>query len=238
MDEITILNSLRLITGVVILAYASYTDIKTRRASNYLWVIMGLIGAILLVIQYFTIGFENIFILIFIPIMIGLVFLLFQMGLIFGGADAKALMAIAILVPIAPLIYDIPIFKLSIMPGSWQVFSNSIILFLFIPISLFIYNLVKRNIKFPHAFIGYKIDIEKAKKKFVWPLEKIEDGKQKFVYMPKDFDVEEEINELEKFGLKEIWVTPKIPFMIPLLGGFVFTFIFGDILFYIMNSFL
>jgi len=238
MELITILDSIRLIIGVIILSYASYTDIKTRRASNYLWVIMGIVGAILLITQYLTLGFENIYILIFIPIMIGLVYLLFQMGLIFGGADAKALMAIAILVPLSPVIIDLPIWKMSIMPGSWQVFSNSIILFLFIPISLLIYNILKRNIKLPHIFLGYKMEIKKAKEKFVWPLEKIEDGKQKFVYMPKDFDVEEELNELEKFGLKEIWVTPKIPFMIPLLGGFICTFFLGDILFYIMNLFL
>ena len=40
-------NIIRLITGTVLLAYASYTDIKTRRAANILWVIMGIIGAIL-----------------------------------------------------------------------------------------------------------------------------------------------------------------------------------------------
>lgn len=238
METITILDSLRLIVGVLILAYASYTDIKTRKASNYLWIIMGTIGAILLIVQYFTLDFENIYLLIFIPVMIGLVYLLFQLGLIFGGADAKALMAIAILVPLSPLIYDLPVWNMSLMPGSWQIFSNSIILFLFIPISLFVYNLSKKNIKFPHVLLGYKMDINKAKEKFVWPLEKIEEGKQKFVYMPKDFDVEEEIDELERFGLQEIWVTPKIPFMIPLLGGFICTFILGDILFYIMNIFI
>lgn len=238
MELITILDSIRLIVGVVILSYASYTDIKTRRASNYLWIIMGTIGAIILTIQFFSLGFENIYLLIFIPIMIGLVYLLFQLGLIFGGADAKALMAIAILLPFPPVIHDLPLWNISLMPGSWQVFSNSIILFLFIPISLFIYNLSKRNIKFPHVFLGYKMDIDKAREKFVWPLEKIENGKQKFVYMPKNFDVEEEIDDLKKYGLKEIWITPKIPFMIPLLAGFICTFFLGDILFYIMSIFI
>jgi preflagellin peptidase FlaK len=54
--------------------------------------------------------------------------------------------------------------------------------------------------------------------------------------MPKDFDVEDELNEFEKKGINEIWVTPKIPFMIPLLAGFIVAFIFGDILFTIMQS--
>jgi hypothetical protein len=78
--------------------------------------------------------------------------------------------------------------------------------------------------------------IEKAKEKFVWPLEKIKDGKRKFMYMPKDFDTEKELEEFKKLGMNEIWVTPKIPFMIPLLAGFIASFILGDILFYLINA--
>jgi len=234
----TILDITRLIVGIGTLSYASYTDIKTRRASNALWVIMSIIGGILLIIQYFTTHFENqnIYYLVFIPIMIGLVYILFQMRLIFGGADAKALMAIAILAPFQPIIENIPIYRDSVMPFSWTIFSNSIIIFLFVPLSLLFYNIAKRNIKFPYALLGYKMSIEKAKEKFVWPLEKLVDGKLKFMYMPKGFDVDEELEELEKNGITEIWVTPKIPFMIPLLGGFICSFIIGDILFYLINN--
>lgn len=233
------LSVTRLIVGLIILFYASYTDIKTRRASNILWLIMGSIGAILLAVQYFTIGFEDkIYYLLFIPIMIGLVYALFQLRLIFGGADAKALMAIAILVPLQPAISQFPLWGESMMPASWFIFSNSIILFLFIPLSLLVFNIAKRNIAFPYSILGYKMSIKKAKEKFVWPLEKITNGKRKFVYMPKNFDVEDELNEFEKQGINEIWVTPKIPFMIPLLAGFICAFVLGDILYYLMNLFV
>lgn len=229
----------RLFIGISILSYASYTDIKTRRASNLNWLIMGSAGAILLVIQYFTVGFNGQeMYLIFIPIMIGLVYLLFQMRLIFGGADAKALMALAILVPITPSIILFQTELRVVLPFSWSVFSNSIILFLFIPLSLLIYNITKRNVKFPFCVLGYKMNISKAREKFVWPLEKIKDGKRKFAYMPKDFDIENELKEFENLGIKEIWVTPKIPFMIPLLAGFIVSFIIGDILFNIMGFFM
>jgi len=236
-ETVTILDTIRLITGIVILFYASYTDIKTRRASNILWIIMGVIGAILIIIQYFTTGFENMYYLLFIPIMIGLVYVLFQLRLIFGGADAKALMAIAILVPIEPAIGQIPVWKGGVMPFSWSIFANSLIVFVLIPISLFIYNITKKNIQFPFAFIGYKMSVQKAKEKFVWPLEKLENGKRKFIFMPKDFDAQEELAEFEKNNITEIWVTPKIPFMIPLLFGFILAFIFGDILFYLLGIF-
>jgi preflagellin peptidase FlaK len=230
MVDVTILNEIRLITGIVLLAYASYTDVKTRRAANMLWVIMAVIGAILLLVQYLDGGFPNIWYLVFIPIMIALMYLFFQMRLLFGGADAKALMALAILVPIQPTLGEqLPIWG-SFMPGSWIIFANATILFLLIPISLLIYNIGKRNLQFPHSLLGYVISVEKAKQKFVWPLEKIKDGKRKLMYMPKKFDVDEELAEFEKQGITEIWVTPKIPFMIPLLIGFLVSFLLGDIL--------
>ena len=232
----TLIDIIRLVVGIAVLSYASYTDIKTRRASNMLWVIMGIIGGILLIIQYFTMGFgDKIMYLIFVPIVIVLVYFLFQLRLIFGGADAKALMALAILVPLPPIINSIPLWKNSIMPAPWIIFSNSVVLFLFIPLSLLIFNAVKRNIEFPYCLLGYKMSVSKAKEKFVWPLEKIKDGKRKFMYMPKDFDVEAELEEFKKIGIKEIWVTPKIPFMIPLLIGFIVSFILGDILFQLIG---
>jgi len=234
-EQIFIFDLIRLFTGISILFYASYTDIKTRRASNFLWMIMGFIGGILLIIQYFTLDFENIYYLIFIPIMIGFVYLLFQLRLIFGGADAKALMAIAILVPIEPSINQFPVWGGTVMPFSWTIFANSIIIFLFIPLFLLFYNLGKGNAKFPHSLLGYKMSIKEAKEKFVWPLERYKDGKRKFVYMPKEFDASKEYKEFEKYGINEIWVTPKIPFMIPLLVGFIFAFVFGDILFNLIN---
>jgi len=235
MVDAALLNGIRLITGTILLAYASYTDVKTRRAANTLWVVMASIGAILLILQYLDNGFSNLWYLVFIPIMIALMYAFFQMRLLFGGADAKALMALAILVPIQPVIGTFPIWS-SFMPGSWIIFANAVILFLFIPLSLLIYNLGKRNLTFPHCLLGYKMSVEKAKQRFVWPLEKIKDGKRKLMYMPKSFDVDEELKEFEKLGITEIWVTPKIPFMIPLLVGFLLSFLLGDLLLQVVRA--
>ena len=82
------------------------------------------------------------------------------------------------------------------------------------------------------------MSIEKAKQTFVWPLEKIKDGKRKLSFMPKDLDIDEELKIFEMKGIKEIWVTPKIPFMLPLLAGFLASFFLGDILSHIMQSFM
>ena len=239
MVDVALLDSIRLIVGIVLLSYASYTDIKTRRAANILWIIMAIVGVILLIIQYVDGGYPILWYLVFIPIMIALMYLFFQMRLLFGGADAKALMALAILVPIQPALLgeQLPLWK-SFMPGSWIIFANATILFLLIPVSLLLFNIGKRNLQFPHCLLGYKIPVETAKQKFVWPLEKIKDGKRKLMYMPKKFDIDEELAEFEKLGIQEIWVTPKIPFMIPLLTGFLAAFFLGDILLQIVHILL
>lgn len=234
MDTGVTLDVIRFVVGVGVIGYASYTDIKTRMASNVLWVIMGSVGAVLLVVQYFTVGLENLLALVFIPILIAVVYVLFYVGLIFGGADAKAIMALSILTPLWPRLYGFPLHP-SVMPFAWTVFSNAIILFLFIPPTFLVYNLVKGDVEFPYALIGYRMSVEEAKKRFVWPLERVVDGKRKLMFMPEEFDTIEYIEQLEKNGRKKIWVTPKVPFMIPLLVGFVFAFFFGDILFTLVS---
>lgn len=239
-ETILIFDIIRFITGFFILLYASYTDLKTRRAPNILWLIMGLIGISLLLIQYYYFGFgDQIIYLIFIPLILGIVYLFFQLRLIFGGADAKAIMALAILAPFFPFktLSTYPLY-VSYMPFSWVIFSNSLLIFLFIPFSLFIINIIKKNIQFPHCFMGYKVSIDIAKNSFVWPLERFIDGKLRVSYIPHAFEVSEQISFFEKKGYKKIWVTPKIPFMIPLLLGFISAFSFGDILTKLIQIFI
>jgi preflagellin peptidase FlaK len=232
---VTIIDTIRFIAGISILTYASYTDIKTRRAPNILWIILGGVGLVLLAAEFLLIGLENQLIYIaFIPFIIIIVYVLFQLGLIFGGADAKAIMAIAILVPFEPVFYEFPLNN-SPMPFSWVIFQNSIVIFLFVPLSLFVYNLIRRDIRFPHCFLGYRMSLQKAKEKFVWPLERIVDGHTRFSYVPHSFESDDIYEDFEKIGMKHIWVTPKVPFMIPLVVGFVLSFIFGDFLFTLMR---
>jgi preflagellin peptidase FlaK len=235
----TILDTIRFVAGISILAYACYTDIKIRRAPNVLWLILGGLGVILLGAEFFLTNrlFDYTIYLVFIPVIIGIVYVFFQLRLIFGGADAKAIMAIAILVPFQPLFFGFPVYY-SPMPFSWVIFSNSIVIFLFVPLSLFVYNLIKRDIRFPHCFLGYRMPLKKAKEKFVWPLERIVDGHKRFSYVPHSFESDDVYEDFEEIGLKHIWVTPKVPFMIPLFFGFICSFVIGDLLFTIMEIIL
>ena len=90
MVDATILDVIRLITGTILLAYASYTDLKTRRAANILWVIMAIVGIILLIIQYLGGGFPNLWYLVFIPIMIVTTYAFFQLRLLLWWCGHKS----------------------------------------------------------------------------------------------------------------------------------------------------
>lgn len=237
-EYVTLLNISRFLVGILILGFASYTDIKTRKAPNVLWITMGSLGACFLIVQYFLMDLSSqIIYLLFIPIMIAIMYVLFQIKLIFGGADAKALMALAILVPLIPSMFQFPLSP-TIMPFSWVIFSNSVVLFLILPFSLLLYNLIQGNIVFPYCFIGYKISANKARNHFVWPLEKIENHQRKFLYKPSKINEDDIYETFIKEGINDIWVTPKVPFMIPLTAGFITAFFLGDILFIIMHSVL
>ena len=235
--QVEVLDLIRFFIGVTVLGYACYTDLKTRMAPNFLWLIMGGSGIVLLLIQYLSGNLEDLFPLIFVPIIIAIIYALYQVGLIFGGADAKAIMSLSLLTPFWPSLHGFPN-HVSIMPFPWVIFSNSIIIFLLIPPSFLIYNALKGEIEFPFALLGYRMSIEEAKKRFVWPLEKVVDGKRKLILIPEDFDTTPLLEELEKKGLRRIWVTPKIPFMVPLLAGFIISYFHGDIIFSIADAFM
>jgi len=46
-----LINVTRFIIGLSILSYGAYTDLKTREASNKLWLLMGIMGAVLLTVE-------------------------------------------------------------------------------------------------------------------------------------------------------------------------------------------
>ena len=228
------LDVIRLVAGCIILGYACYTDIKTRMVENTLWIMTLSLGIALLIVQYLIGELRDWYQLLFIPVIVVVVYVLYYIGLLFGGADAKAIMSLSVLIPFWPDIQGLPLHP-SIMPFVWTVFSNSIIVFILFPPAFLIYNALRREVELPFALFGYKMDTETAKKKFVWPLEKVDGGRKRLVLVPEDFDCTEHIEELEKLGFRRIWVTPKVPFMVPLLAGLIISFTYGDIIFSILN---
>ncbi|MBC7081613.1 MAG: prepilin peptidase [Thermoplasmatales archaeon] len=203
----------RLVIGAIILAYASYTDIKTREASNLLWISMAVIGFIFL-FSYKSYDFFKIIFSILISFLVGI--LLYFSGM--GGADVKAIWAISLLRPVSDEIFFI--FPISVL-------INSLFLVLPLPLIFFVYNILNKNFEFPYCLFGYKMRANVAKNSFVWAMEK--NGK-KSINPQKDVD-------LSLLGEKEIWVTPQLPFLLFIFFGYITSFIFGNFLFLIFSFF-
>lgn len=284
------LDLTRLLVAVAILVAASYSDWKTRLASDLYWLLMGCIGLVLIAYQLVAEGADPLYLLFLVPlgavffdifwerkgiledglnptplllylvalaclaylaftfwedllfwqlldilIMFGVLILLYQVDVIKGGADAKALIALSLLFPVYPMIGDFPLIHIPsdismlLFPFSLLVLFNAAILSLIIPLGLLLYNLVHRDIKFPAMLLGYRTDIDEAKKKFVWPMQRVENNELKFVYFPKeDEENDKMLQNLAEFGAKRIWVTPKIPFLLFITAGLVLSAIVGN----------
>jgi archaeal preflagellin peptidase FlaK len=178
-----------------------------------------------------------------IPILFVIIYFLYQFGIVKGGADAKALMAIALLVPKYPMFGPFPLIHVTvdatqyIMPFAILVLFNAALLTLVVPVVMLVYNLYRRDVKVPAMFFGYTMETSEARKKFVWPMEYVKDGVLKISAFVKSDEetTEAQINQLEAAGKTRIWVTPKIPFLIPITASLLFSTIVGNIIFFLVQ---
>jgi len=127
-----------LIASLSLLSYASLEDIKKREISDKVWLVYLLFGILVRFMDMLTNPtIDHVFdILISIGVPIGLFLLMYYLGLLFGGADAKAFICIALTVPkpltSSPIVsgYLLPFYSISI-------FDNAILLSLMtIPLNL------------------------------------------------------------------------------------------------------
>jgi preflagellin peptidase FlaK len=222
---------------------------------NYLAALGLIIFGFFIIIYYSAYVELDRYILITFSIMVWILILygFYNLGLPRGGADTKALMAILLIIPIYPiidyvtidtlflkLISDFPELGIEfVFPFAFTVLMNGALIILVIIFYLFFKNAAARNLKFPHAMLGYKMPVKFIPTKFVWPMERIIDGKLRLMVMPdKDLNLENELKILKKAGVEEIWVTPKIPFLIPITIGIILAVVFGNVLFDIIFGIL
>lgn len=233
------LDALRLAIGAGLLLFASVQDLKHRRVHNYVWVVGGLLGLILLLMDLLVTQRATWVDLGFVVLVIGVAYVLWWAHILAGGADAKALMMLAILLPV-PISWDVgavhyPLWTTPIpLPAALVVLANSVLAFALVPFLLFFYNLGRRDVHVPAMFLGYRMDLDQAAKSHVWIVERAhEDGRRSMVLWVSRLTpdaYEENVRRLRALGLRRVWTTPKIPFMVPLLLGFVAAFWYGDLL--------
>ena len=209
--------------ALTMLIVGSIIDVQKREIHDYYWIGFGSVGFLLLFIDpdivpnLLTIGFA----LIIAPFVI----LLWRIGL-FGGADAFALIALAVIAPMATFSEN------AVTP--FTTLSNAAILFV-IPLLINVMRNIIAQIKGENIFEEF--DASTAKKsaailmgyrsknpRFGFAIEKTENGKKKF-------DLAMHHAENQEFCTKpNTWITPGIPYLLLITGGFIIQLFYGDII--------
>jgi len=164
-----------------------------------------------------------------------LYFFMYYKDIIHGGADAKAFVMLSLLFPFYPAFAGFPHFVAPypvsvLLPFSFSVLFMASLLLSLTPIYFLFSNLARGKKKFPEMMLGYHMPISEAKNKKVWPMLRIKDGKPVRTLFPRkshDFSWD----ALEKAGITEVWVTPKVPFVAMILLGFIVIVLMGNPLF-------
>jgi len=247
---------LKVLVCMPFLLYSCYSDIKTRRVANEVWPIMLAVGLPFLIYDLLTRGFPYLLHMVLsFAFIFAFVYILFQLNA-FGGADAKIMMVISIIIPAFPMIelfgqmlplQGVPPINLF----AFIVFTNSVLLTIIVPIGLFLYNMTHVPVrempkKLGYMFVGYKSKVSDLKDRHIRLMDVYErtgDGVvSHFTRGGTELD-NDVINELEGYVDKgfideKIWVTPGLPFMIPITAGFITAVVFGDLIFYFTLNYL
>lgn len=157
-------------------------------------------------------------------------------GIIKGGADVKCLIGLSMMFAVYPTISMFPIIE---MPESLIsdifVFSISALLWGAIMscfmVAYYVFVNLKEGNKDRRMFTGYMMRVSKAKCSHVWPIEDVVDGEIVSICVPQE--EQEVFQRLKEAGCEKVWVTPMIPFIIPITIATVFLIIVGNPLFLI-----
>lgn len=240
------LDILKILFCTPFLIYSCFSDVKTRRVTNKLWLIMLAGGSPLILYDIYREGVAYLpRLFISVGLIFVLVYLLFQFGT-FGGADAKSLISLSIILPVYPKLYvsgvGFPVNKPLIDLFAFGIFGNAVLLTIVVPFGLAVYNLAKMGFhidKPAYIFIGYKAKITELAGRHIKLIENFEvvDGAVKCHFKRGGIEINEEViselKTLSDMGLikEEIWVTPGLPFMIPITLGFFVAVFYGDLIF-------
>ncbi|MDD4748846.1 MAG: A24 family peptidase C-terminal domain-containing protein [Methanosarcinaceae archaeon] len=247
---------LTLFSCLPFLLYASYSDLKHRKVSNRVW--KGMLAALFVFVLYeashgglpYIVQLSYSFFVIFI-----LGYLFFCLGF-FGGADAKALIVLSLLIPVYP---DIQLlskhFPLLGLPFhglfAFTVFENALLFTACVPFGLFFYNLLhfsKDMLSRPfYMFVAFQVDIRSLramveKGRALRLIERFEyrEGKLKSGFAGRGIvlspNILSKLEACRKKGLlkENLWITPRIPFILPISLGFLFAILLGDLALFLL----
>jgi len=258
------LDGARVLLSLLFMVFASWSDWKKREVSNKVWLVFAPLAFALTTIHYVFFAQELLF---YLALSFSIIFVLstvlFYVGA-FGGADAKALMCLALALPYYPVYllsnyaFFSPLFPIT-------VFSNAVLFAALTAVYALLRNLVWRLRKGSVLFAGfenesvwrkilvlmtgYKVELATLEKRVhVYPLEDIatkeagEDERRLLVF-PKDETQETTVARILSAGREGklqngVWVTPGLPLLIFITVGLIIALLFGDIVWLLLQLIL
>jgi preflagellin peptidase FlaK len=152
-------------------AWAAYRDIRTRRVPNKLWVPLAALGVLTLALD-FSSGlpadqFDRQLVYLRVGVSVAMVaplgYIFYRIGG-FGGADAKAVLVLALLFPLYPVYFlpdaALPIHEATLGVFSLTVFSNTVLAGVCYPVALSLRNLLSGKVGLPMV-IGTPVAVPK-----------------------------------------------------------------------------
>jgi len=172
-----------------------------------------------------------------IPAMYVLMNVLYYSGIVKGGADAKSVISIAFLFPSYPETGCTPLVAVpdgilsQVIVPSFSVFFLASVMTVFLCIPYAVVNICRGDIRFPVMLAGVRMPVGSLSSSHVWPMEDVVDGER--VVRISGFDDPDTPRRLEEAGAESVWVTPVIPFLIPVAVSSVVVLVLGNPLFLI-----
>lgn len=163
---------------------------------------------------------------------------LFEAGLLYGGADAKALMIAGLLLPTfeTPLLVGTSALAAvyAILPFALTLLMDAAILSVVVPVGLAARNASRRDFPGLRGFTGYSIPARELPDRWVWVRDPaVEDAREREEEAETSADdrrLRTEIaRDLERRGIARVWVTPQLPFLAVMFAGLLVALAAGNL---------
>lgn len=164
---------------------------------------------------------------------------LYEVRLLTGGADAKALIVMGVVLPVLPvsLVFSGPasVAFLTVVPFALTALVDAALLSLVVPLAIAVRNLRRRTFRWRDGLTTYEIPLEQLPKRFVW----VEEAGVATPSAERHAETSEEDRArrqaqfllLRDQGRTIVRVSPQLPFVLFLALGSVAAILVGNLLF-------
>ncbi len=162
---------------------------------------------------------------------------LFEVGVLYGGADAKALIIAGVLVPLFPIPWlGVPTNALlftSFVPYAVNLLMDAALLSVIIPIVVAVQNVRRGEFSFRTGFTTYTIPVDELPRRWVWVRDPARptDPKEEEALETSEEDRawrSRVAAELKARGIARVRVGPQLPFIVLMAGGAVGALLLGN----------